>query len=98
MAGSFEVVGECHHWTMSLTQYGYGKVKYNGKTIGAHIVAWWLARGRWPEEELDHLCHTSDPDCIGGVECLHRRCINPNHLEEVSRIENVKRRESRRRV
>lgn len=86
----------CWHWTAGINQYGYGKVKYDNRTRGAHIVAWYLATGRWPEEELDHLCHTLDTDCIGGVACMHRRCINPEHLEEVSKVENTRRRDIRR--
>jgi hypothetical protein len=32
---------------------------------------------------LDHLCHTNDLTCRGGPSCLHRRCVNPDHLEPV---------------
>lgn len=96
MAESYEIVGTCHLWTMSVTTSGYGKIKYNKKTVGAHILAWWLATGAWPTEELDHLCHTLDPECIGGIDCMHRRCINPAHLEEVSKVENIRRRSARR--
>lgn len=88
----------CWEWTLGISQYGYGKVKYQGRTRGAHVVSWYLATGSWPEEELDHLCHTLDPDCVGGVDCRHRRCINPAHLEEVSKVENTRRRDTRRKL
>lgn len=88
----------CWEWTGGLNQYGYGKVKYDYADRGAHVVSWWLSTGRWPKEELDHLCHTLDPDCVGGVGCRHRRCINPNHLEEVSKVENTRRRDARRKL
>lgn len=85
----------CWEWTAGINQYGYGKVKFSGQDLGAHRVAWFLATGNWPAEELDHLCHTLDPTCVGGVECRHRRCINPAHLEEVSKVENTRRRDAR---
>jgi hypothetical protein len=88
----------CHEWAKGINQYGYPKVKYNGRDLGAHRVAWFLATGNWPVEELDHLCHTLDKDCQGGVECRHRRCINVAHLEEVSKVENTRRRDTRRRL
>jgi hypothetical protein len=88
----------CHEWTSGINQYGYGKVKYQGRTLGAHTVAWFLATGAWPAEELDHLCHTLDKECVGGVECRHRRCINPAHMEQVTKSENTRRRDARRRL
>jgi len=88
----------CWEWNLGISQYGYGKVKYQGRTRGAHVVSWYLATGEWPKEELDHLCHSFDPDCIAGVTCPHRRCINPAHLEEVSKVENIRRRDTRKRL
>ena len=85
----------CWEWTAGINQYGYGKVKFDGRTYGAHRVAWFLSNGAWPVEELDHLCHTLDRECVGGIECRHRRCINPDHLEEVSKVENIRRRDAR---
>lgn len=85
----------CWEWTGGLNQYGYAKVKYDYVDRGGHTVSWYLANGRWPKEELDHLCHTLDPACVGGVDCRHRRCINPAHLEEVSKVENTRRRDLR---
>lgn len=40
--------------------------------------------------ELDHLCHNRDANCPGN-ECIHRRCVNPLHLEAVAHPENVRR-------
>lgn len=88
----------CWEWSLGINQYGYGKVKYEGRTLGAHTVSFYLASGEWPEDELDHLCHTLDKDCIGGVGCMHRRCINPEHLEKVSGVENTRRRDTRKRL
>jgi hypothetical protein len=44
---------------------------------------------------IDHVCHTialKKGLCHGGKDCLHRRCVNPIHLEPVSRQENAYRR------
>jgi hypothetical protein len=39
--------------------------------------------------DLDHLCHTSAPDCRQGRRCQHRACCNPAHLEPVTSRENT---------
>lgn len=51
----------------------------------------WLVGGRSatflpiPDDlQIDHLCHTDDPGCLGGNDCPHRRCVNPAHLEPVT--------------
>lgn len=85
----------CHLWNKGLNHSGYGKVKYEGRTLGTHTVAFFLKYGRWPLSDLDHTCHTIDLECVGGVECSHRRCINPEHLEEVTGLENSRRRDIR---
>jgi len=40
---------------------------------------------------IDHVCHNSATDCAGGSMCLHRRCLNPAHLEAVPSAVNVRR-------
>lgn len=40
--------------------------------------------------ELDHLCHTKDKICKGGKTCLHRKCVNPEHLQLVTQAENIR--------
>lgn len=61
--------------------------------IRAHRVAYTLTFGSIKDNPLvlDHVCHTNDPTCGGGGECLHRRCVNPSHLELVSISENSRR-------
>jgi hypothetical protein len=81
----------CWLWTGCLRPNGYGMIGIAGRARGAHIVSYELEYGPVPEGlELDHKCHSKD-NCAGGIACLHRRCINPDHLEPVTRKENVRR-------
>lgn len=32
---------------------------------------------------LDHECHNADAACAGGKACIHRRCMNLNHVRPV---------------
>lgn len=79
--------GDCWLWTAATTK-GYGRV--NGRQM-AHRVAYEELVGAVPEDHvLDHRCHSDDLGCPGG-ECIHRRCVNPDHLEPVTQRENVMR-------
>jgi hypothetical protein len=42
-------------------------------------------------KEIDHRCHNADPSCPSDASCLHRRCLNPDHLEAVTHRENMNR-------
>lgn len=72
-------LGPCQEWTAGLS-CGYGR--YNPKGFGtslAHRIAWLLSgRKLTPGMQLDHLCH-------------NRRCVNVDHLEEVTAAENRRR-------
>jgi len=69
----------CHLWTGALAGTGYGSVRSNGKSRPAHIVAYEQANGPVPMGlELDHTCRV-------------RSCVNPAHLEPVTRRENTRR-------
>lgn len=56
-----------------------------GRTrVGAHRAAYELMVGPIPVGyHVDHLCHGWDDTCFQ-TECLHRRCVNPAHLEAVT--------------
>jgi hypothetical protein len=84
------LVGPCIPWTGPLTPRGYGRTTANGRRQQAHRLAYETKYGPIPPKmQLDHLCHTLDPSCGGGVGCPHRRCVNPEHLEIVTPRENV---------
>jgi hypothetical protein len=75
-------LGPCWLWTASLDTKGYGQLNAGRRGAGmvrAHRVAYELAYGALPAgRELDHLCR-------------RRSCVNPAHLEAVSRAENMRR-------
>jgi 5-methylcytosine-specific restriction endonuclease McrA len=79
-----EVTPSCWVWTGSCNQGGYGmlaKLKPDGgqTSVGAHRVAYQLLVGPIPDGlEIDHLCRV-------------RNCVNPAHLEVVTRLENARR-------
>jgi hypothetical protein len=74
----------CWLWIGLLnTHTGYGRITYRGKGEYAHRLAYLFAVGSIdPALEIDHLCHNADPECQGGA-CMHRRCVNPAHLQAV---------------
>lgn len=86
--------GGCWVWP-GATASGYGRIAWreDGEAHWAavHRVVWQELRGEIPEgADLDHLCH--DPSqCAAAKECPHRKCCNPDHLEPVSRKENLAR-------
>lgn len=84
--------GGCVVYTGGVNKSGYGVIGHEGKSLGTHRVAYELLVGPAPEGMvLDHLCHTRDLSCVGGDDCLHRRCINPHHMEPVPPGENARR-------
>jgi len=76
--------GPCWEWTAAIGKTGgYGKYSYrlDGKVkyVYAHRYAYHVLVGPVPDGlELDHLCR-------------NRKCVNPDHLDPVTRRENVRR-------
>jgi len=59
--------------------FPYGNISYKKKHWQAHRASYFLYRGNIPKGlEIDHLCKVTN-------------CVNPNHLEAVTRLENVRR-------
>ena len=81
----YQKTKSCWNWIGSITKNGYGIVtvggrrENGGKTYYAHRLAYELFKVKIPLGlEIDHLCR-------------NRKCVNPNHLETVTRSENTKR-------
>jgi len=69
----------CWEWLSRINRDGYGAFRVNKQVRSAHRVAYELLIGPIPEElTLDHLCR-------------NRACVNPSHLEPVSRGDNIRR-------
>lgn len=92
--------GACFYAPCKPNGHGYGREQRDGVRKRAHVFAWEDANGREvaPGKVIDHLCHNADKSCPGGSSCPHRMCINPDHLEETTRGENVRRGRNPRRL
>ena len=67
----------CWNWTGEIQHDGYGKIRFNGRHIGAHRACLLLLGTSIPQGlTIDHLCR-------------NRRCVNPKHLEVVTLRENL---------
>lgn len=74
-----ELRGTCWVWVGPHDKAGYGRVKWHNKNRCVHQVVWELLKGPRPLGlESDHLCRVRD-------------CANPDHIEFVTRRENIAR-------
>lgn len=69
----------CNEWAGTRHKEGYGLVNTGNKQLLAHRVAFEKHYGYLPQEPMvvDHLCR-------------NRLCVEPSHLQEVSRAENTR--------
>lgn len=78
---------ECWMWTGQSGKDGYGMFQAGPgqPRMAAHRWSYLSFNGDIPDGmQVDHLCHTNDISCLGGLNCEHRRCVNPAHLEVVT--------------
>jgi hypothetical protein len=71
-----EKTDTCWNWTGSLMN-GYGSIAVNGRTRRAHRVAYELLVG--PTDQTLVLHH----------KCGNRKCVNPDHLQEITYHDNA---------
>lgn len=72
-------LGPCWLWTGSTKEAGYGQFNAEKRNVRAHRFAYELVVGPIPAGlELDHLCMVTG-------------CVNPAHLEAVTKAENLRR-------
>jgi hypothetical protein len=72
-------LGACIIWTGYTTHEGYGCISITKRKVLAHRFAYELLRGEIPTGmDIDHLCST-------------KNCVNPAHMEPVTRRENFRR-------
>ena len=69
----------CWEWTACKNNYGYGQININSKILRAHRFIYEYYHGMIdPNLTIDHLCR-------------NRKCVNVNHLEQVSMKINTRR-------
>lgn len=69
----------CWLWIGGTISTGYGSFSINSIAVAAHRISYELHKGAIPVGlQIDHLCKV-------------KMCVNPDHLEAVSRKENMRR-------
>lgn len=76
----------CWIWTAATTRSGHGKILESSsgdpnrrRLISAHVASYMVHVGPVPDgKEIDHLCR-------------EKLCVNPEHLEAVTHLENMRR-------
>lgn len=77
--GRIDASGDCWEWQGSISTGGYGQISYLGKHWPTHRLVWtMLVADIGKGMQLDHLC-------------MNALCCNPDHLEEVTKAENMAR-------
>lgn len=68
---------DCWIWKDAPNQGGYGRLRLEGKPRLAHRVCYELFKGEIPKDYILH--HT----------CENKKCVNPDHLEAITRTEHL---------
>lgn len=81
LAGRFTVDDRsgCWNWDGYVSSNGYGRLQWEGAHRWVHRVSYILHKGPIPDRhDIDHTCE-------------NKRCVNPEHLDAVTRSEHVTR-------
>ena len=71
-----DITNSCWNWEALCNKDGYGRINSNGTMLLAHRYIYEILENHIPIGlELDHLCR-------------NRKCVNPNHLDIVTKKEN----------
>lgn len=83
--GKVEKTETCWLWTAHIDRPGYGHLQVDGRSVRAHRFAYELLVGPIPPGlDLDHFRMNPGPR---HAPCA-KACVNPTHLEPVTRGEN----------
>ena len=75
--GKVNKTDSCWEWIACINSHGYGAFSLNGKSELSHRLSYENKYEKIPEGlDLDHLCR-------------NRKCVNPDHLEAVTRQTNL---------
>lgn len=72
----------CRVWPHGIGTDGYGRVKYRGKYVRVHRLAFYFTHGYWP---VDFACHHCDNKLCGNPKCLYDGTQKQNMGDAVER-------------
>lgn len=77
-------LGPCHEWTAGRSKKGYARFKFEGASMAACRVAFFIEHGRWPTPETIHACDNRA--------CVKARAddLGPAHVDEGTHDANMK--------
>lgn len=80
----------CWIWNGATQSKGYSQFWDGEGSVGGHVWSHLHFIGPIPDGMIvNHKCHDwADPPCEE-VMCIHRRCVNPDHIEAVPPRENI---------